>query len=115
MAVTQQFENYKRFGIFNDTSGDISQDHAISILGYGIDLNTKYWIGRNSWGTFWGYNGYFRITRGINNLGRSSWATSAKAAVWVNTTNDKPIINEYNDRKYMRGAERPPKNDWKKK
>ena len=50
MAVTQQFEDYEGFGIFNDTTGDISQDHAISIVGYGsTEEGEKYWIGRNSW------------------------------------------------------------------
>eukprot|EP01046_Picozoa_sp_COSAG06_P031749 COSAG06_NODE_3118_length_5830_cov_5.051649_5_plen_74_part_00 len=26
-------------------------------------------IGRNSWGTYWGEHGWFRIVRGTNNLG----------------------------------------------
>ena len=26
-------------------------------------------IGRNSWGTYWGERGWFRLVRGINNLG----------------------------------------------
>ena len=69
LAVTQEFEDYQCFGIFVDKSGDTSQDHAISLVGYGTESGTKYWIGRNSWGTFWGYEGYFRLVRGTNNLG----------------------------------------------
>jgi hypothetical protein len=37
----------------------ISEDNFIS---------TKFWWGRNSWGTYWGEKGLFRIIRGINNL-----------------------------------------------
>lgn len=89
MAVTQQFEDYSGFAIFVDKSGDTEQDHAISIVGYGTENDEKYWIGRNSWGTFWGFEGYFRLQRGTNNLGiedACSWATPADAAVWVNST-----------------------------
>jgi len=28
-----------------------------------------YWIGRNSWGTAWGLNGFFKIKKGSENLG----------------------------------------------
>jgi len=42
--------------------------HAISIVGWGTStIGTKYWILKNSWGTDWGDNGYFRMIRGENN------------------------------------------------
>lgn len=89
MCVTQGFEDYAGFGIYDDPSSCTAQEHAISIVGYGTDNNVDYWIGRNSWGTFWGQEGYFRIVRGTNNLGiedACSWATPADAPVWVNNT-----------------------------
>jgi len=40
--------------------------HAIEIVGWGEENNTKYWIVKNSWGLEWGDNGYFKMIRGIN-------------------------------------------------
>lgn len=68
VAVTAAFENYTG-GIFYDTTNSTDIGHAISILGYGQDASgDKYWIGRNSWGSWWGEDqGFFRIARGIPN------------------------------------------------
>lgn len=43
-------------------------NHCITLVGYGTDMPNKmpYWIIRNSWGTKWGVNGYFRMQRGKN-------------------------------------------------
>jgi len=68
------------------TGGIITQtqpsmiNHIVSIVGYGTDnsTGTDYWIGRNSWGQYWGEGGWFRIIRGKNALGVEdmvSWAT----------------------------------------
>eukprot|EP00898_Chlorokybus_atmophyticus_P007205 jgi/Chlat1/7486/Chrsp60S06999 len=68
MCVTAEFEAYAG-GVFYDKTGCTEQDHAISIAGYGEENGIKYWIGRNSWGTYWGEQGWFRIVRGVNNMG----------------------------------------------
>jgi C1A family cysteine protease len=38
-------------------------DHAVEIVGFGIENDIKYWTVRNSWGADWGEEGYFRILR----------------------------------------------------
>jgi cathepsin L len=51
-------------GIFdscNKTNPDIN--HAVLVVGYGIENGTKYWTVRNSWGPFWGEDGYIRLRR----------------------------------------------------
>ena len=40
-----------------------SIDHSVTLVGYGTDDKSgdMYWLVRNSWGTSWGENGYYRI------------------------------------------------------
>jgi len=47
-----------------DTCSKTQLDHAINIVGYGTQGKEDFWIVRNSWGTSWGEQGYFRIIRG---------------------------------------------------
>ncbi|CZT98090.1 serine repeat antigen 4 [Plasmodium falciparum NF54] len=46
--------------------GDKTPDHVVNIVGYGNYINNKgekksYWIVRNSWGKYWGDDGYFKV------------------------------------------------------
>jgi len=44
-------------------------NHAVAIVGYGVENGIKYWTVRNSWSSTWGEDGYFRIQRGVNKCG----------------------------------------------
>lgn len=60
--VTDKFEAYTG-GIYVEKKSFPTINHEISIVGFGYDesMGSEYWIGRNSWGTYWGEGGYFRI------------------------------------------------------
>lgn len=68
--ATPKLEAYTG-GIFSEFNIAPLPNHIVSVVGYGSDSGTDYWIVRNSWGSYWGESGFFRIVQGLpfENLG----------------------------------------------
>jgi len=97
IAVTDEMENYTS-GIFEDKTGDEEVTHEISIVGFGEEDGTPYWLIRNSWGTHWGMEGFMKLVRGKNNLAIESdcaWATPVDT--WTNKEKHLTTEEEKND------------------
>jgi len=49
-------------------------NHEVAVVGYGHDASTgkDYWLIKNSWGSWFGENGYFKIKRGTGHCGVGS-------------------------------------------
>ena len=100
IAVPDDLLEYKG-GIYRDTTGAHSLDHSISVVGWGEEDGQKYWIGRNSWGTFWGEKGWFRIVRGENNLGIEADCQWAVPRVPEEMVTNKEMRSRMNRAKYF--------------
>ena len=71
IRATARFRAYVG-GIYEEEVPGVGEaNHAISLVGWGVEEATgrEFWHGRNSWGTSWGENGYFRIYIEGGNLG----------------------------------------------
>ena len=67
-------------GWFSCKSDGTDLDHAVLLVGWGVDDSKPYWLVKNSWGSSWGENGYFRIARGKGRCGINTQVTSSVVA-----------------------------------
>jgi len=44
-------------------------DHAVLLVGWGVEEGQPFWRIQNSWGPDWGEDGFFRIARGVDEIG----------------------------------------------
>jgi len=97
IAVPDSLEEYTG-GIYKDTTGDQNIVHDISVVGFGVENGVKFWTVRNSWGSHFGNEGFFRVERGINNIAIESdcsWATVKDT--WTDDQRHKLTAEEKND------------------
>lgn len=68
-AVTQAFGAYTG-GVFNQDDPNATINHAVALVGWDDTQGTEgVWFLRNSWGPWWGEEGYMRIEYGVCKVG----------------------------------------------
>jgi len=69
-TVYADFLSYKS-GVYQYQNGSALGGHCVKMIGWGVDSssNLPYWLCNNSWTTYWGDNGQFKILRGQDECG----------------------------------------------
>ena len=77
ISTPDDFTYEYRYGVYIDTAVNATRDdidHDVEVVGWGTEEGENgeddldFWVVRNSWGTFWGELGFFRVQRGVNAL-----------------------------------------------
>ena len=100
LVVYQDFFSYGG-GVYKHVSGAQAGGHCISLIGF--DDAQGCWIGKNSWGTGWGENGFFKIAYG--QCGIDTWdvrgADSVQLRLWVDALVTGLYSNEQADNAHV--------------
>jgi len=62
--ATDGLEAFNGGEIYKEYLDSPDINHVVSLVGWGLENGTEYWIVRNSWGTPWGEDGFFRLLVG---------------------------------------------------
>eukprot|EP00918_Siedleckia_nematoides_P079417 GHVU01173912.1.p1 GENE.GHVU01173912.1~~GHVU01173912.1.p1 ORF type:complete len:363 (+),score=78.42 GHVU01173912.1:547-1635(+) len=75
--ATADLKHYRSGVYSNPECGNTVDDvnHAVLVVGYGVEDGVPYWLVKNSWGQEWGDDGYFKIERGKNMCGIADCAS----------------------------------------
>uniref|UniRef100_A0A0C9RQU2 TSA: Wollemia nobilis Ref_Wollemi_Transcript_1347_1845 transcribed RNA sequence n=1 Tax=Wollemia nobilis TaxID=56998 RepID=A0A0C9RQU2_9CONI len=87
-AGGRDFQFYKA-GVFTGTCGT-QLDHGVTLVGYGSDDGTDYWIVKNSWGSNWGEKGYLRMQRNLQNNSNGLCGIAMEASYPVKSSPNPP-------------------------
>ncbi|XP_053204873.1 cathepsin B-like cysteine proteinase 3 [Panonychus citri] len=68
VAQIKQYRDLRSYqsGIYQHETGEMLGYHSVKLIGWGNDQGVDYWLVANSWGTYWGEKGFFKIKRGHN-------------------------------------------------
>ena len=115
-AVKASFTVYEDFyfysgGVYEHVLGDHMGGHAIVLAGWGRTQSGEgYWIAKNSWGTGWGNDGWFKIKWGACEINRRvvmATLDDSFASTDVTVTVKGPGGNPVNNAKiFVNGNER---------
>ena len=91
--ATEKFEAYTG-GIYEEYYELPMMNHEIAVVGWGVsDSGEEYWIGRNSWGTYWGEFGFFKMTMKENyDLGITDDCSAGIPSFEPQNTQSEPMI-----------------------
>jgi len=64
-------------GIYTDKKGQFELNHAVTLMGYQVPLSHSkgFWKVQNSWGRFWGEEGYIRLEMKTDEEQHCGWDT----------------------------------------
>ena len=60
-----------------DKCSSTDLDHSVLLVGYGVEKGVPYWLIKNSWSTYWGDQGYIKLSQKDNNCGVTTQAVYA--------------------------------------
>eukprot|EP00188_Purpureofilum_apyrenoidigerum_P001313 Plantae.Rhodophyta-Purpureofilum_apyrenoidigerum.ctg17074.p1 GENE.Plantae.Rhodophyta-Purpureofilum_apyrenoidigerum.ctg17074~~Plantae.Rhodophyta-Purpureofilum_apyrenoidigerum.ctg17074.p1 ORF type:complete len:408 (+),score=61.92 Plantae.Rhodophyta-Purpureofilum_apyrenoidigerum.ctg17074:97-1320(+) len=69
IATDDNFDYNYTGGVWRTNSTNEETNHVIELTGWGeTSEGVKFWQARNSWGSYWGDLGFFKLERGVNLL-----------------------------------------------
>jgi len=89
MEVYMDFYYYTA-GVYQHAWGEHQGGHAVMIVGY--DDNEGYWIAKNSWGTGWGEEGWFRIAYGECGIDTYAYVPIIRPRIVLSHTAYLPLV-----------------------
>jgi len=71
VAIDANHDGFMHYssGVFSESScSTLMLDHGVTVVGYGTENGTDYWLVKNSWGETWGEAGYVKMARNKGNM-----------------------------------------------